>query len=248
MEIKSHCEKIKRIIGTSRLSNAELTISGLVLSSSDESVVYECFGSIVAIAQNSAPLEQNTLDDFLITCHSIRRNQPKLADKVALLMSQAKTLIEDLVVTTVSDTQATGANQPSTIIESSVPSSKNVSDSGNSSVSSVVLSQHGTMSTTTVFLQDMLHQYDLARVAGNASGSIPMIANHNTVPPPIQVTTVQSGPPPLQVTTAHQGPSKNSPNVQTTETVVGSSIRTSQHDDLTSISIRHFPTQPTKAI
>ena len=105
MEIKSHCEQIKRIIGTSRLSQKEdLTTTPSNISSSDESVIYECFGCIVAIAQNSPPLEKSTLDDYLITCHSIRKNQPKCANNVSLLMSQAKALIEALVVPVNNDT------------------------------------------------------------------------------------------------------------------------------------------------
>ena len=217
MEIKSHCEKLKRIIGTSRLScQSNAAGVNIVVSSSDESVVYECFSSIVAIAQNAAPLEKNTLDDFLMTCHSIRTKQPKLADKVTLLMTQAKTLIEDLVA--ISNTPATCITQPS-----SIPSSQNNSDS-------MDLSQHRTMNAPSVVLQDLLQQYNLARGAGattadNKKRTITIIeptsttpsinVNHNksslvqnmtSVPPPIQVTTVKSAPPPIQVTTVKSAP------------------------------------------
>ena len=229
MEIKSHCEKIKRIVGTSRWSQKEehnaTSALDIVLSSSDESVVYECFGTIVAIAQNSAPLENNTLGDFLTTCHSIRKNQPTLAGKVALLMSQANTLIEDLVTPVVSGTQATGLPLQPATIALSISSSQNKSDNDGyrSSSSGVVLSQHGTMSTTPVFLQDMLHKYDLARAATGATSSgkestepLVMMSNSNTAspmqevrsagPPSIQITTVRSGPPPIQVTTVKSAP------------------------------------------
>ena len=98
MEIKAHCEKIKRILGTSRSSQMDLVSIEKVITSDDESIMYECFGSIVAIAQNCAPLEGNVLDDYLITCHAMRMNQPNVASKFTLLMTQARELIEELIV------------------------------------------------------------------------------------------------------------------------------------------------------
>ena len=98
MEIKGHCEKIKRFVGASRLSQMDLLQTEKVTTVDDESIMYECFVSIVQIAQNCAPLDGSVLDDYLITCHALRMNQPNLASKFALLMSQARELIEELIV------------------------------------------------------------------------------------------------------------------------------------------------------
>ena len=231
MEIKSHCEKIKRIVGTSRLSQKEdLTITPSVISSNDESVIYECFGCIVAIAQNSPPLEKSTLDDYLITCHSIRKNQPKCANNVTLLMSQAKALIEALVVPVNNGTTpGTSAIQPPLIIGLS-PNDGNVN--GNDGMA---LSQHGKITITSDLLQEMRQQYALARAACTepveVSSGLPaattLMGVNDTVlpvpvvrsgPPPIQVTTVRTGPPPIQVTTIRAGP----PPIQVTTVNLGS--------------------------
>ena len=224
MEIKSHCEQIKRIIGTSRLSqmNSTISTSTIILSSSDESVVYECFGSIVAIAQCTSSLEQGTLNDFLVTCDALRRKQPKYANKVSLLMSQAKAAIEALVELSDSDKQGTSAViHPSTHIVSSNLSvlSPPSSSSSSSSSPSPVLSQHGTTSSTSDFLQEILRQYEFARACesnltdispGVPSPTATLMGVNDTAlpvsvvrsgPPPIQTTTVRSGPPPIQVTT-----------------------------------------------
>ena len=70
----------------------------IIITFNDESIIYECFVSIIQIAQNCAPLDGSVLDDYLITCHAMRMNQPNLASKFALLMTQARELIEELIV------------------------------------------------------------------------------------------------------------------------------------------------------
>jgi len=203
MEIKSHCEKIKRIIGTSRLSqvHSSISTSNIVLSSSDETVVYECFGNIVAIAQCSSSLEQGTLDDFLITCDALRRKQTKYANKITLLMSQAKASLEALVVPFDNDTHETSAViQPSTDIvllsqPPPPPSSPLLSHPVLSppppppspSTPSPLLSQHGKVSRTSEpSLQQILLQYDIARAVCAAAAVAAVESNRGQ-----QTTTVQ---------------------------------------------------------
>ena len=221
MEIKSHCEQIKRIVGTSRLSNVDLTIStsDIILSSNDESVVYESFGNIIAIAQFSSSLEQGTLDDFHLTCDALRRKQPSCANKVGLLMSQAKASIEALVLPVAHEVSVT---EQSAIVLSLLLSSSHSGTSDNHRNSSgngnLVLSQHRMMNTTKDFLQDIRLQYDIACAIGanlsEINSGLPnatMMMDVNNIalpipvvrsgPPPIQVTTVRPGPPPIQVTT-----------------------------------------------